>query len=161
MIWKPHVTVAAIAEHRGQFLLVEERVSGKLVINQPAGHLEQGESLVDAVVRETLEETGWHFSPSALVGVYRWQQPGRERTFLRFAFCGSLSDHDARRPLDAGIVRTLWLPRDHLASRQEQLRGPMVLASIDDYLRGERHALSLFNDLLGNEQLPGVRATRV
>jgi len=160
MIWKPHVTVAAIAEHRGQFLLVEERVSGRLMINQPAGHLEQGESLLDAVVRETLEETGWHFSPSALVGVYQWQQPGRDRTFLRFAFCGSVSDHDARRPLDAGIVRTLWLPREHLAGRQGQLRGPMVLASIDDYLRGERHPLSLVSHLPGSAKSPGLQATR-
>jgi len=147
MIWKPHVTVAAIAEHRGQFLLVEERVSSGLRINQPAGHLEDGESLIDAVVRETLEETAWHFTPSALVGIYQWRQQRTHRTFLRFAFCGLASDHDAKRALDEGIERTLWLPRDHLAARQGALRGPMVLQCVDDDLKGQRYPLSVLTHL--------------
>lgn len=139
--------MAAIAEIRGQFLMVEERVTSGLRINQPAGHLEDGESLIEAVVRETREETAWHFTPSALVGIYQWRQAGTRRTFLRFAFCGTVSDHDPRQELDDGIERTLWLPRDQVAARQQVLRGPMVLQSIDDYLNGQRYPLALLSHL--------------
>ena len=103
MVWKPDVTVAAVVEREGQFLLIEERVSGRIVINQPAGHLENGETLIAAVARETLEETGWTFEPEAIVGVYLWRPPQTQRTFLRIAFCGPAIAHDATRALDHGI----------------------------------------------------------
>ena len=115
MVWKPDVTVAAVAEVDGRFLFVEERASGRVVINQPAGHLEDGETFLEAVVRETLEETAWRFTPSALVGVYVWRPEHQSRTFLRVAFTGELHDHDPSRPLDHGIVRTRWLSREQLS----------------------------------------------
>lgn len=147
MVWKPHVTVAAIAERRGQFLCVEEHVSGELVINQPAGHLEPGESLVEAVVRETLEETAWNFEPEALAGIYLWQQPESTRTFLRFTFAGRVDAHDEGLQLDDGIERALWLTRDQLADSRSRLRSPMVLQGVDDYLDGRRIPLDVLNSL--------------
>ncbi len=112
MVWKPDVTVAAIAERDGRFLFVEERASGRVVINQPAGHLEDGETFLEAVVRETLEETAWAFEPRAVVGVYVWRPAHMNRTFLRVAFSGELAGHDSARPLDHGILRTRWLSRE-------------------------------------------------
>src|SRR3990172_5481193 len=109
MIWKPNVVVAAIVERDGRFLLVEEEADGETVLNQPAGHLDEGESLIEAVVRETLEETAWHFQPQALLGVYRWQHPTKQTTYLRFAFIGQTLHHQPERKLDDGIVRALWM----------------------------------------------------
>lgn len=143
MSWKTHVTVAAVVESNGRFLMVKEHASGKLVLNQPAGHLESGESLVEAVARETLEETAWHFTPESLLGVYQWQQTGRHRTYLRFAFCGSVSGHDPRQPLDDGIVEAIWLSREELERRSMQLRSPMVMQCVDDYLNGKRYSLDV------------------
>src|SRR6202161_4805857 len=114
MVWKPDVTVAAVVERGGRFLLVEERIRGRLVLNQPAGHLEDGEALLDAVVRETLEETGWQFTPEALLGVYQWRS-SRGHTTLRFAFTGSVQGYDAARPLDPPIEAPPWLAREALA----------------------------------------------
>ena len=148
MVWKPDVTVAAVAEHDGKFLLVEERASGRLVINQPAGHLEDGETFIDAVVRETLEETAWRFQPQAIVGVYVWRPEHLSRTFLRVAFAGELGGHDAARPLDHGILRTRWLTREQLSAPQSRLRSPLVLQCVDDYLSGVRHPLSLISHLI-------------
>jgi 8-oxo-dGTP pyrophosphatase MutT (NUDIX family) len=143
MSWKTHITVAAVVESNGRFLMVKEHASGKLVLNQPAGHLEPGESLVEAVARETLEETAWHFTPELLLGVYQWQQTGRHRTYLRFAFCGSVSGHDPQQPLDDGIVEAIWLSREELARRSMQLRSPMVMQCVDDYLNGKRYSLDV------------------
>jgi len=143
MTWKPHVTVAAVAERDGRFLLVEEIIDGRRVINQPAGHLDEGESLVQAVVRETREETAWTFEPEALVGIYRWRSPRDGETFVRVTFCGQCTGHDDRQPLDKEIVRTAWLSREALAERRARLRSPLVLRSIDDYLEGRRHPLDL------------------
>lgn len=148
MAWKPDVTVAAVTERDGRFLLVEERASGRIVINQPAGHLEPGETFADAVVRETLEETGWTFRPQAIVGVYVWQPDGAARTFLRIAYSGVLEAHDADRPLDRGIVRTRWCVRDQLIAQQARLRSPLVLRCIDDYLAGARYPLDLVSHVL-------------
>jgi 8-oxo-dGTP pyrophosphatase MutT (NUDIX family) len=150
MVWKPDVTVAAVTERDGQFLLVEERASGRIVINQPAGHVESGETLVDAVIRETLEETGWSFRPQAVVGIYVWQPEHLSRTFLRVAFSGVLESHDAARPLDRGIVRTRWCVRDQLIVQQAKLRSPLVLRCIDDYLAGARYPLDLISHLMGS-----------
>jgi 8-oxo-dGTP pyrophosphatase MutT (NUDIX family) len=148
MVWKPDVTVAAVTERDGQFLLVEERASGRIVINQPAGHLESGESFIDAVIRETLEETGWTFRPQAVVGVYVWQPEHLSRTFLRVAFSGVLESHDPARPLDHGILRTRWCGRDQLLAQQAKLRSPLVLSCIDDYLAGARYPLELISHLM-------------
>jgi ADP-ribose pyrophosphatase YjhB (NUDIX family) len=147
MTFKPDITVAAIVEREGRFLLVEEHIASKLVLNQPAGHLEDGESLVDAVIRETLEESAWHFSPKSLVGLYLWKQPDTGRSFLRVAIAGSVAHHDAQRKLDRGIERTLWMPRDQIVAKSARLRSPMVLRRIDDYLGGARHSLEVLQHL--------------
>jgi 8-oxo-dGTP pyrophosphatase MutT (NUDIX family) len=148
MVWKPDVTVAAVIEREGRFLLVEEHVGERLVINQPAGHLEANESLIDAAIREALEETAWTFVPEAVSGVYLWQHPERNLSFLRVAFSGKVTDHHSNRRLDRGIRRTLWLTREEVTQRSAQLRSPMVLQCIDDHLAGQRHPLSLLTHLL-------------
>ncbi len=148
MSWKPDVTVAAVAQRDGKFLFVEERSGGRVVLNQPAGHLEDGETFLEAVVRETLEETAWRFEPQAVVGVYVWRPPHAARTFLRIAFSGELRDHDPARPLDRGILRTRWLTREQLHEPRLRLRSPLVTQCLDDYLAGVRHPLSLISHLI-------------
>lgn len=138
MAWKPDVTVAAIIEREGRFLIVEERIRNRLVLNQPAGHLEEGETLAQAAIREAREETGWCFTPEALLGIYLWRNPGNGRGTLRFAFSGGASDYDATLPLDTGIVAAHWLTREQLANSHQRLRSPLVLRCIDDYLAGRR-----------------------
>lgn len=145
MAFRPDVTVAAIIERDGRFLVVEERAARRIVINQPAGHLERGESLIEAVVRETLEETAYALVPEALTGIYLWRQPAIDRSFLRVAFTGPVIGPDTARRLDRCIVRTAWMTRDQLAARPNVLRSPMVLRCIDDYLAGARHPLSLLS----------------
>ena len=144
-IWKPSVTVAAIIEKDGKFLLVEEETSDGIRFNQPAGHLDPHESLVDAVSREALEETAHEFQPEALVGIYmsRYQssRTGEDVTYLRFAFAGTLGAlHD--RPLDEGILRTVWMTRQELQDSEASHRSPLVLQCVDDYLQGKRTPLS-------------------
>jgi 8-oxo-dGTP pyrophosphatase MutT (NUDIX family) len=157
MIMRPDLTVAAIVERDGQFLLVEERVGNRMVFNQPAGHVERGEQFVHAVMRETLEETAWTFQPEALVGIYLWEQPEKQRSFLRAAFCGTVTGHDPRRRLDRGIERAVWMSREQLLARSSRLRSPMVLRCIDDYLKGARYPLDVVKQLV-NEALPGTTA---
>ena len=135
------VTVAAIAETGGRFLMVEERINRRLLFNQPAGHVERGETLYAAVVREAREETAWRFEPQALLGVYLWYNPANRREVLRFAFTGHVTDHDPGQPLDRGIVATHWLTREELETRQPRLRSPLVLRCVHDYLAGRRHPL--------------------
>ena len=137
MVWKPDVTVAALIERDGRYLVVEERIRGRLVFNQPAGHLEDGESLLDAVVRETLEETAWRFTPEWLLGCYLWRSP-RGHSTLRFAFIGSVRDFDPQRALDPPVLATHWFTRAELVARASQLRTPLVLRCIDDYAAGRR-----------------------
>jgi 8-oxo-dGTP pyrophosphatase MutT (NUDIX family) len=134
----PDITVAAVTETDGRFLVVEERINRRLVFNQPAGHVEQGETLIAAVVREVREETAWGFVPQALLGVYLWRNPATGRAYMRFAFTGRVIDHDAAQPLDRGIVRTHWLSRQDLQEREPRLRSPLVLRCIEDYLGGTR-----------------------
>ncbi len=140
--WKPSVTVAAIVEQDGRFLLVEEETPEGLMLNQPAGHLDEGESPLQAVVRETLEETAHPFEPEALVGLYmaRFQRPSREEdvTYLRLAFCGRVGAAIAGRTLDKGIIRTLWLGLDELRATQARHRSPLLLQCVEDYVAGRR-----------------------
>jgi ADP-ribose pyrophosphatase YjhB (NUDIX family) len=145
-VWTPRVTVAAVVENGGRFLLVEEQTERGLMFNQPAGHLEAGESIVAAVVRETLEETAWDFTPQNLVGVYRWQAAQRATTFLRFAFSGRLGTHHSERTLDDGIVRAIWLTPQEVYASRERHRSPLVLRCMEDYLAGRRAALDLLVD---------------
>lgn len=143
----PELTVAAVIERNGRFMLVEEHASGQLVLNQPAGHVEPGESLAAAVIRETLEETAWSFVPEAIIGVYLWGREGLRNPFLRVAFTGRCTVHDGQRKLDDGIERVLWLDRPDLMARSAQLRSPMVMRAFDDYERGIRYPIDLFQDL--------------
>jgi len=147
MIWKPHVTVAAVVEREGRFLIVEEEADGRVVYNQPAGHLDEGESLTAAVVREVLEETAWHFRPEALLGVYRWTNPETKITYLRVCFRGECDAHEPRRALDKGILRACWMTRAEIENLKSQLRSPLVLRCVDDYLAGKRYPLALLTDM--------------
>ena len=144
-LWRPSVTVAAVIERGGRFLLVEEEVEGRRVLNQPAGHLDPGESLLAACRREVLEETAHHFAPRALVGVYRWHYAPKDVTFLRFCFCGEIERVEEGRALDTGIVAARWLSRDELLRRKERHRSPLVQKCIDDFLAGRRYPLELLS----------------
>jgi len=143
----PDITVAAVTETDGRFLVVEERINRRLVFNQPAGHVERGETLLAAVVREVREETAWGFTPRALIGVYLWRNPSSGRSTMRFAFTGTVADHHAQQPLDRGIVCTHWLSREDLLEREQRLRSPLVLRCIEDYLGGTRRPLETVGDL--------------
>ena len=138
---KPEITVAAVTETGGRFLVVEERINHRLLFNQPAGHVEQGETLLAAVVREAREETAWRFHPHSLLGVYLWRNPTSGRRVLRFAFIGSVTDHDPAQRLDRGIVGTHWLAPGDLEQHSARLRSPLVLRCVHDYLAGRREAL--------------------
>jgi 8-oxo-dGTP pyrophosphatase MutT (NUDIX family) len=142
MNWKPDITVAAIVEQEGRFLCVEERINGRTVYNQPAGHVEHGEDFIAAAIRETFEETAWRFVPEALLGVYTWHAPGRQRSTLRFAFCGQVHGHDPTHTLDVPVLAAHWLTRAQLLEPARLLRTPLVMRCIDDYLAGRRLPLS-------------------
>jgi len=148
MIWKPHATVAAIIERDGKFLMVEELINGQHLFNQPAGHLDPDESLLDAVIRETREETAWHFVAEAVTGIYLWKHPDNGETFLRITFCGQCSDHDPEQSLDDGILQAVWMTRDEVFRQKQQLRSPMVINCIDDYITGKRYPLDVLNTIV-------------
>jgi 8-oxo-dGTP pyrophosphatase MutT (NUDIX family) len=139
------VTVAAVIERQGKFLLVEEHIDGKLVLNQPAGHLDPGESLAAACRREVMEETAHHFEPTALVGVYRWHYAEKDATFLRFCFSGRIDGFDSSRMLDKEIVRLHWLTAGEVKDRQAQHRSPLVQRCVEDFLAGRSFPLELFS----------------
>ncbi len=143
MIWKPNVTVAAIIEQDGKFLLVEEHTSQGLKLNQPAGHLEANESLLHAVVREAREESAYDFEPQHLVGVYRWHAEKSDTTYLRFAYSGRILAHHAGQELDEGIVRTVWMTLNEIRGSVQHHRSPLILRCIEDYLAGKRYSLEL------------------
>ena len=144
--WRPSVTVAAVIERDGRFLMIEEETTEGLRINNPAGHLDPGETPAEGCAREALEETAWHFRPTHLLGIYisRFQRAatGEDITYLRFAFTGALGTEEVGRPLDVGIVRTLWMTPDELRACAERHRSPLVLRCLEDYLAGVRHPLS-------------------
>ncbi len=143
-----HITVAAIIESDNKFLMVEEQCSGQRVINQPAGHLEPGETLIQATIRETLEETTWTFKPNYLVGIYRWVNPDTEDSYIRVALAGQANNPDSSLTLDTGIIQALWLSIEELQAQQQRMRTPLVMKCIHDYLAGANHSLDLLRDSL-------------
>ncbi len=143
MDWQPHITVATIVEDQGRFLLVEEMAGGRAVFNQPAGHLEANESLLQAAVRETLEETGWEIELTAVTGIYLYTAPSNGVTYQRVCFSARPIRHLPERPLDEGIIGPRWLTRDELLAERARWRSELVLRCIDDYLGGERFSLGL------------------
>lgn len=147
MSWVPHVVLASVVECDGKFLLVEEYAGDKLVLNQPAGHWEEGETLIEGAKREALEETGWDIEPEAFLGLYHYQPPDLDYCFLRIAFTARALKHHPQRPLDTGIQRTLWLTRDEIARERARHRSPMLLRCVDDYLAGKRYPLSILAHL--------------
>lgn len=144
-VWKPSVTVAAVIERQGKFLLVEERIDGRLVLNQPAGHLDPGESLAAACRREVMEETAHDFEPTGVVGIYRWHYAAKDVTFLRFCFSGPAGSFDSSRKLDKEIVRLHWLTAEEVKERRAQHRSPLVQRCVDDFLAGKSYPLELFS----------------
>lgn len=142
-IWKPNVTVAALMERDGRFLLVEEETDDGVRFNQPAGHLDEGESLVAACSREALEETAHAFTPTELVGVYQWPRPQGDITYLRFAFAGKVGARETARQLDTGILRAVWLTPAEIEACADRHRSPLVLQCVRDYLAGRRFPLDV------------------
>lgn len=151
-VWRPHATVACVVAQGERYLMVEEEVNGQLVYNQPAGHLDDHESLADAAVRETLEETGWHVALTHFIGVHQWRSSEHGEGVLRFSFAARALEHDAARPLDAGIRRALWLTREEIAALGARLRSPLVLLSIDAWLGGRRLPLDTLSSLLDEQE---------
>jgi 8-oxo-dGTP pyrophosphatase MutT (NUDIX family) len=145
--WQPDVTVATVVIDGGRLLCVEERVNGHTVINQPAGHLEPDESLLDAALRETREETGWDVKLTAFVGAYQWKAPETDRHYLRFAFAAEPLRHDPARALDEGILRALWMTPAELLDARHRHRSPLVWQVVADHLAGRRHPLSLLQQM--------------
>ncbi len=148
MVWKPHVTVAAVIEHEQRYLLVEEETSQGLAFNQPAGHLEPGESLIDAIKREVNEETAWQFTPEAILNIQLWRKHANSPSFLRVCFIGKCHNHQAEQALDTGIIATHWLTHAEMVAHKNKLRSPLVLTTVEQYLSGERHPLSLLKTFI-------------
>ncbi|CAN1501039.1 MutT NTP pyrophosphohydrolases including oxidative damage repair enzymes [Methylophilaceae bacterium] len=147
MQWMPHATVAAIVEDQGKFLLVEEETDRGNRYNQPAGHLEDNESLLAAVVRETMEETAYTFHPEALLGIYHWKHEHNDSTYLRFAYIGRVSHHQPTQALDEGIVRSVWMTVEEMREQAMLMRSPQVLKCVEDYLAGKRYPLDTITHL--------------
>jgi 8-oxo-dGTP pyrophosphatase MutT (NUDIX family) len=153
-VWCPHVTVACVVADGDRFLMVEEEVSGRLAYNQPAGHLDDKESLVSAAVRETLEETGWTVELEHLIGIHQWRSTEHGDGVVRFSFAARALGHDPQRPLDSGILRALWLTREEIVALGDRLRSPLVLMSIDAWRAGQRLPLSALHSLLAEDPYP-------
>lgn len=152
--WRPHVTVACVIADGDRYLMVEEEVGGQLAYNQPAGHLDDGESLISAAERETLEETGWTVAAEHLIGVHQWRSTEHGDAVLRFSFAARAIRHDPARRLDEGIRRALWLTRAEIAALGERLRSPLILLSIDAWLAGQRLPLATLGSLLDEDRYP-------
>ncbi len=147
MGWNPHLTVAAVIARDDRYLLVEEHIDGRALLNQPAGHVEDDESLIEAVIREVREETAWEFAPEALVGIYRWRRNDAGDTFFRFCFTGRLVRHHEGQPLDPDITRTLWLTPAELTAQAARHRSPLVGRCLADHLAGRRYPLALLGEV--------------
>ena len=160
MMLKPEVTVAALVERDGLFLLVEERIRGRLVLNQPSGHVEDRETLLNAVIRETREETAYGFEPQQLLGTYLWRNPRTGVSTLRFAFIGCVTTHDPAQALDAPVERALWLPLHEIAAAGARLRNPLVMRSLEDFQSGRRFPLDSIASL-DLETASHIRAVKV
>ena len=145
--WKPHATVAAIVEQNGLFLLVEEVTERGNRFNQPAGHLEDNETITEAVIRETLEETAYTFTPQALLGIYHWKHEHNDTTYLRFAFIGEANNHQPNLALDDGIIRAVWMSVEEIRAQKHLMRSPQVITCIEDYLSGQRFPLNVITHL--------------
>ncbi|ARU56130.1 MAG: NUDIX hydrolase [Pseudomonadales bacterium] len=150
MIWMPHATVAVICEKKGEFLLVEETSEGQTVINQPAGHIEEHERIIDAVHRETLEETGWTIHVENFLGIYTYRAPSNRQTYYRFCFIAEALEQVSEQ-YDTGIIGPRWLDYERLTKDSERLRSPLVLRCIDDYLAGKRYPLSVIDDFAATQ----------
>jgi len=153
-VWCPRVTVACVVADGDRYLMVEEEVGGRLAYNQPAGHLDDGESLVSAAVRETLEETGWNVALDYLIGIHQWRSTEHGDGVVRFSFAARTLSHDSTRSLDKGIRRALWLTRAEIQALGDRLRSPLVLQSIDAWLAGQRVPLSVLGSLLPEDRYP-------
>ena len=151
--WYPHVTVAAIAERDGRYLIVEETINGAQVFNQPAGHVEKGETLIEAVIRETREETGWGFEPIHLCGIYQYIAPNGE-TYFRFTFYGELTDHDPMVVLDYPIENVVWMNRTELEHKKLHLRSQSVLACVKDHELGKSCRFTGYNNSKNRWPIP-------
>lgn len=149
MSWSAHVVVASIVERDGRFLIVEEQIEGGLLLNQPAGHWEQGETLIEGARREALEETRWEVEPTHLLGIYHHDPANLDYGFLRIAFVARALRERPELALDAGIERALWMSRDEIVASQARHRSPMVLRCVDDYLSGKRYPLDMIAHLNG------------
>jgi 8-oxo-dGTP pyrophosphatase MutT (NUDIX family) len=145
--WKPNATVAAIIEQNGKFLLVEEETDRGNRYNQPAGHLEDGETLLEAVIRETMEESAYEFTPEKLLGIYHWKHTHNKTTYLRFAFIGKVGKHYPMQPLDTGIIKTLWMGIDQIRENAHLMRSDQVLSCIEDYIAGKSYPLEVITNL--------------
>ncbi len=143
MIWKPNVTVAAVIEQDGKFLLVEEQTEHGILFNQPAGHLEPDESLTAGTTREALEESAYDFQPEHLLGIYHWHAAKSDTTYLRFAFTGRIVGHHPDRTLDKGILRAIWMTPDEIRATQARHRSPLIMRCVEDYLAGKRYPLDI------------------
>ncbi len=152
------VTVAAVVEQDDRYLIVEEQAAGEIVFNQPAGHLEPGETLIHAVIRETLEETGYRFEPQALLGLYLWHNAANDLTLLRVGFTGTAAAPRRSPTLDEGIIAAHWLTRNQLLSHHAQLRSPLVLRCIDDHRAGIRFPLDALHNLDGLTDTSRIRS---
>ncbi len=143
MLWAPHVTVATLIERDDRYLLVYEEADGRKVYNQPAGHLEPNETLIEAAIRETLEETAWNIRLTGVIGVNLYTAPSNNVTYFRTTFIGEAISHNADRPLDQGIIDAVWLTYEEILARKDKLRSPMTLKIIDDYRAGRRFPLAV------------------
>ena len=148
MIWTPHVTVAAVIEREGRFLFIEEEDEGGPVFNQPAGHWEPGETLVEACIREALEESACRFVPRHLVGIYGWKHEAADITYLRFAYCGTVEGFEEGRALDKGILRAVWMSAGELRAQGNRLRSPLVTRCVEDYVAGRRYPLDMVEHVI-------------
>jgi len=148
MVWKPHVTVAAVIEQDNKFLLVEEHTNNGIAFNQPAGHLENGESILTAVKREVNEETAWQFEPEIIIAIQLWRKNPDVPSFLRVCFAGKVHSFAPEQALDDDIIATHWLTREQIAAKKSQLRSQLVLNTVDAYLNGERYPLSLLKSYI-------------